>query len=176
MALLRGVNVGGKNRLPMEALRAEVAALGGEGARTFLQSGNVVFAASPEGARAVVDGLERALAARLGGPVPVVCFGAEELAAALADPPFADRDPGERHAFFLREAPGPVELDPDRSPGDAFLLRGRVLFAWLPGGMARTKLTNAWLDRRLGTTTTARNWRVATALVDLARACAREHP
>ena len=61
-------------------------------------------------------------------------------------------------------------LDPDRSPGDRFEIRGTEIYLWCPNGMARTKLTNAFFDRGLDTVSTARNWRTVHKLLELARA------
>ena len=71
---------------------------------------------------------------------------------------------------FLADAPGKREaaaLDPERSPGDAFALVGRDLYLHLPNGVGRTKLTNAYLDRTLQTTSTLRNWRTVLELLEM---------
>jgi uncharacterized protein (DUF1697 family) len=59
------------------------------------------------------------------------------------------------------------KLDPDRSPGDEYRVIGREIYLRLPSGMARTKLTNAYFDSKLGVTSTARNWRTTTKLLEL---------
>lgn len=165
LLLLRGVNVGGKNRLPMATLTALVAELGATEVQTYIQSGNVVCRAAPGLASELGPALERLLEARLGVRSPVAVRTVEELAAALVDPPFADQPEDERHLGFLVGAPKPgVELDPARSPGDRAVLRGRELFLHLPRGVAATKLTSDWLDRRLGSVVTVRNWRTVLAL------------
>lgn len=74
--------------------------------------------------------------------------------------------------MFLMDLPAAAtvaELDPGHSPPDAFLVRGREIYLHCPDGMARTKLTNQYFDSRLGTTSTARNWRTVLKLLDLAR-------
>jgi uncharacterized protein (DUF1697 family) len=96
---------------------------------------------------------------------------AEELAVvADANPYLArERDPKKLHVVFLSEAPGSTDLDPDRSPGDAFAVRGREIYLHLPNGMGRTKLSIDWFERRLGVRATARNWNTVLKLIDLSR-------
>lgn len=165
LLLLRGVNVGGRNRLAMAALAGLVSELGATEVETFIQSGNVVCRAAPGLVGTLGPALERLLAERLGVNAPVAVRTAAEFAAALADPPFAGAPEAERHLGFLRDTPRPdALLDPARSPGDRLVLRGRELFLHLPHGVAATKFTSDWLDRRLGTVVTVRNWRTVEAL------------
>jgi uncharacterized protein (DUF1697 family) len=74
------------------------------------------------------------------------------------------------HVLFLADPPSPrrvADLDPDRSPPDAFVVLGQEVYLRLPHGAARTKLTNAYFDARLATTSTGRNWRTVTKLLAL---------
>jgi uncharacterized protein (DUF1697 family) len=173
VALLRGINVGGKNPLPMKALAEEFVAAGCGDVRTFIQSGNVVFSAPPGKDEGQVARLLCArLAQRFGYTAPLVLRTTKELGAAIADNPYMALGAPEEtlHVMFLTAAPDPqaVEtLDPDRSPGDDYQVIGREIYLRLPNGMARTKLTNAYFDSKLGVTSTARNWRTATKLLEL---------
>jgi uncharacterized protein (DUF1697 family) len=173
VALLRGINVGGKNPLPMKELAAEFVAAGCEHVRTFIQSGNVVFSA-PAGYDE--SDLTRLLCARLaerfGYMAPLILRTTEELRAAITNNPYlAVGAPEETiHIMFLTATPDAArveKLDPDRSPGDTFVVLGREIYLRLPTGMARTKLTNAYFDTKLGVTSTARNWRTTTKLLEL---------
>jgi uncharacterized protein (DUF1697 family) len=167
--LLRGVNVGGKNRLPMTALVALMEDAGAGDVRTYVQSGNAVFEASVGKAGGIARAVEDGLARRLGLTIPVVLRSASELAKVVSANPFlrAGGDEKELHVVFLAQAPSRAKaarLDHERSPGDSFVLRGKDLYLRLPNGVARTKLTNAYLDKTLGTVSTARNWRTVLAL------------
>ncbi|MFN7134888.1 MAG: DUF1697 domain-containing protein, partial [Myxococcales bacterium] len=74
------------------------------------------------------------------------------------------------HVVFLADAPSPTKLatlDPARSPPDRFEVRGRDIYLHCPNGFARTKLTNAWFDARLGTVSTVRNWKTVQKLLTL---------
>jgi uncharacterized protein (DUF1697 family) len=164
VALLRGINVGGKNKLPMKQLVALFETAGCSDVRSYIQSGNVVFTADAALARRIASHIAAAIHDRHGLTVPVVMRSAEELQAVASGNPFlgAGVDPKQLHVGFLAEEPSRsaiAALDPDRSPPDRFELRGRELYLHCPNGMARTKLTNAYFDAKLATTSTMRNWR-----------------
>jgi uncharacterized protein (DUF1697 family) len=173
VALLRGVNVGGKNRLPMADLVTLIHEAGGRDARTYIQSGNAVFRA---GARAAgfEAKLAQAISARFGITVPVVLRSVEELRRVASAHPLAGpgHDAGKQlHVGFLAAAPAEArvaQLDPARSPPDAFVVKGSEIYLLAPNGVARTKLTNAYFDSKLGTTSTFRNWATVQALLALA--------
>ncbi len=174
VALLRGINVGGKNRLKMAVLVAAFEDAGCTDVRTYIQSGNVVFSAPARLLASLARELPRRIAERSGLDLPVVLRTADEIEEALERNPFLAEGAAEDtlHLGFLREKPDAARvrsLDPERSPGDRFLVRGRELYLHLPGGVARTKLTSAWLDARLGTVVTVRNWRTVQKLAALAR-------
>ena len=170
--LLRGINVGGANRLAMADLRALLDDLGHPGARTLLQSGNVVVdAADPPAAVARV--LEEGLAARFALDVTVVGRTAAELAAVVEADPLAPvaNDPKRRLVGFLTGDPDPAALaavDADALAPEAFAVRGREIHAWCPGGIHRSPLLKALSDRRLGVAVTWRNWSTVTRLHELA--------
>ncbi len=171
VALLRGINVGGKNKLPMKPLVGIFEAAGCVDVSTYIQSGNVVFRASGDLAREIPERIRMAIEADLDLRVPVVTRTADELRAVLADHPFlaAGVDPKQLAVGFLAERPAPEDvarLDPDRSPPDEFAVRGREIYLRFPNGVARSKLSSAYLDSRLGTTTTVRNHRTLVALIE----------
>lgn len=175
LALLRGINVGGKNKLPMRELAAIFAENGCANLRTFIQSGNVVFTASGDCVRHLADRVTQQIAARFGFRSPVLVRTADELRRIVAQNPFLRRGGNEAalHVAFLADKPDPprvAALDPQRSPGDSFELRGWEVYLYLPNGVARTKLTNAYLDATLATTSTLRNWRTVLSLLELTEA------
>ena len=170
VALLRGINVGGKNKVPMKDLVAMFEAAGCTDVRHYIQSGNVVFTASAPTAERVPAAVTRVLQKQLGVTAPVLLRSAAELARAARSNPFLAEGaaPETVHLAFLADAPAPAAvraLDPQRSPGDRFAVRGRDVYLHLPHGVARTKLTNAWLDAQLKTVSTVRNWRTVEALL-----------
>jgi len=166
VALLRGVNVGGRNRLDMAQLRALVASLGASDVTTYIQSGNVVFTGDPE----VAAQLRDRIVEQFGLDLVVVLRTAEELAAVVANNPFPRADPATLHVGFMSAPPSEqrlATLDTERFLPATFSLRGRELYLHLPAGMGQTTLP-AYLERMLKTPTTARNWRTLLALTALA--------
>jgi len=175
VALLRGVNVGGKNRLPMSSLVDLFTTVGCRSVETYIQSGNIVFQATERVARAVPEAVSDGIAKRLGFRIPVVMRSATELQSAAKLNPFlrAGVDVATLHIAFLKERPTPARLaslDLRRSPPDELIALGRELYLRLPNGGARSKFTNAYLDAKLVTTSTVRNWRTVLKLVEMATA------
>lgn len=173
IALLRGINVGGRNKLPMKDLAAIFTDLGCTDVRTYIQSGNVVYVAEPELAAVISERVAAAIHDRLELTVPVVTRTAAELEAVARANPFVAEgaDPKTLAVAFLAHTPDAgrvAALDPERSPPDRFAVHGREIYLHLPNGAARSKLTNAYLDSRLATISTARNWRTVNKLVEIA--------
>jgi uncharacterized protein (DUF1697 family) len=172
VALLRGINVGGKNRLPMAVLVTMFADAGCSEVRTYIQSGNVVLRATAAIASRVPSAVAKVVERRFGFRAPVVMRTAGELAAIVRGNPFVRVGVDEKalHVMFLADRPSArkiAELDPDRSPGDAFEVHGREIYLFCPNGVARTKLTNPYFDTKLATTSTMRNWRTVQTLVEM---------
>jgi uncharacterized protein (DUF1697 family) len=177
IALLRGVNVGGKNRLPMKELAAIFTDAGCGDVRTFIQSGNVLFTASQPLAARLPGLIADAIESRFGFHAPVVLRRQAEFEEVVSHNPFlkAGVDTKTLHVGFLMDKPESADLsalDPDRSPPDKYRVRGGEVYMHLPNGMARTKLTSQYFDSRLKTTITARNWATVTKLLELSRALA----
>jgi len=140
---------------------------------TYIQSGNVLFEASSALARRIPTLVEKAILERFGYRVPVVTRTGDEIRKVVRGNPFlrGGADAGTLHVAFLAGAPTGAKvkaLDPDRSPPDEFAVRGREIYLRCPNGFARTKLTNAYFDSKLGTTSTVRNWKTVEALLELA--------
>jgi uncharacterized protein (DUF1697 family) len=172
VALLRGVNVGGKNKLPMKDLCAIFTRLGCTDVRSYIQSGNVIFRAEKGVLKSISESVTAEIAKRFGFQTTVILRSREELGDALANNPYLKRGADEKavHLMFLGAAPGGENirsLDPDRSPPDEFHVRNRDVYLYLRNGAAKTKLTNAWFDSRLKTVSTGRNWRTVMTLYDL---------
>lgn len=172
VALLRGINVGGKNKLPMTELTAIFEDLGAAHVRTYIQSGNVLFEANARIAAGLPSAVAAAIEERFGYRVPVVLRSASELARALEGNPFLQRGVTSEalHVAFLADTPAAARvaaLDPARSAPDTFEVQGREIYLHLPNGVARSKLTNDYFDRTLGTVSTIRNWRTVEALAAL---------
>ena len=165
-ALLRGVNVAG-NKLAMADLTRVVEGLGGREVQTYLQSGNVVYA----GTKKVATGLEQALLEELGVRSPVIVRSAAELAAVVTAKPY-DADGKAVSVTFLADPPAAralAAIDPAAFGTDRFVAAGREIYLHTPDGYGRTKLNNAFWERKLSTVATTRNWNTVVALAEMTR-------
>lgn len=172
VALLRGINVGGRNKLAMRELAAIFADAGCTDVTTYIQSGNVVFRASAELAIRIPKLITNVIAERFDLRVPVVMRSGAEFHQVVAGNPYLEIEPDftKLHVVFLADSPESAasgSLDPDRSPPDSFQIQGSEIYLHLPNGAARTKFSNAYFDSKLGTTSTARNWRTVLKLNEL---------
>ncbi len=175
VALLRGINVGGKNILPMKDLAGMFDAAGCTDVRTYIQSGNVIFetpAGAPAGAQKIAEAVQANIEKRFGFRIPVIVRTSQQLLKTIRDNPFlaAVDDQKALHVYFLANSPNAraiAALDPGRSAPDAFHVRGQEIYLHLPNGMGRTKLTNAYFDSKLSTTCTARNWATVLKLSEM---------
>ena len=171
VALLRGINVGGKNSLPMKDLVRMFEAAGCTSVRTYIQSGNVVFHA-PKGAAGLGERVTAAIEKQFGYLVPVVLRTSDELRKVIRTNPFLKDGIDQKwlHVYFLAgtaDAKSIAGLDANRSTPDVFEVRGREIYLHLPNGMGRTKLTNAYFDSKLSTVCTARNWATVLKLSEM---------
>jgi uncharacterized protein (DUF1697 family) len=174
VALLRGINVAGKNKVPMTELKSELTELGLEDVVTYVQSGNVVFRTPARSKDDIAAAVEKRITKAYGLSVAVVLRTPAELARIARNNPFLGRetDLSKLHVVFLNRRPpaGAVaKLDPERSPPDEFRVHAREIYLHLPGGSARSKLTLDYFERRLGVAGTARNWKTLLKLIELAR-------
>ncbi len=174
VALLRGINLGGHNKVSMPDLRALFASLGAEDVATYVQSGNVIFT-SADGPGKLTKAIEQRIRRDLGLTVTVVLRTRAQLAKVLTGNPFADdgREPATLHVTFLAEKPDRArvrKLDPARAEPDEFRVIGQEIYLHCPNGYGRSKLTNGYFETQLGVGATTRNWRTVTKLAELASA------
>ena len=173
IGLLRGVNLGGHNKISMDELRAICVALGHRSPKTYIQSGNVVFGAARRELPRLAERLESAIEQRLGFRPRVILRSTAEMRDVVARNPFAGRagmEPAKLVVFFLTGAlsaevrsklvainVGPEEIRP----------QGRELYIYFPDGMGQSKLPPV-LDRTLKMPATARNWNTVNKLLEMA--------
>ena len=179
VALLRGINVGGRNKIPMADLREVVTSLGHTGVTTYIQSGNVLFSTAETDTAKLAAALESAIAERFGIWASVVVLSRGELAAMLAGNPYPD-EPNPRlvHVVFLNGEPPPdllerIKAAPSTVAGkgsrDTVTATGPALYLHTPDGFGTSELAQVLLRTagQAGTAATARNWATATKLLSL---------
>jgi len=176
ISMLRGVNVGGHNRIKMEALRAVYESLGLLEVQTYVQSGNVVFKTKERTLAALAKSIEDTIQRDHGFRPGVVLRTPSELRDAIAKNPFADRqniDPSKLLVTFLSTAP---EAE---ARGNALAIKtfpeelridGREVYIYFPNGMARPKMSWPRIEKALKTWGTGRNWNTVTKLLEIADA------
>jgi uncharacterized protein (DUF1697 family) len=174
VAMLRAVNVTGRNRVKMPELKALVEGLGHTDVVTYLQSGNVVLTAR-QGAGKIEQELERALDADLGVGVRVLVRTGAELAEVARHNPFLAEgaEPKQLHVTFLATAPDRAKVSAvpaDAGGRDQFRVGGREIYLHCPDGYGRSKLINSFWEKRLALEATTRNWNTVVHLLELAEA------
>jgi uncharacterized protein (DUF1697 family) len=175
IALLRGINVGGRNLVAMAALRELCGDLGFAGATTLLQSGNLVFRSARKADAALERLLERATAERLGVAADYVVRSADEWERIVDRNPFpkeAKDDPGHLVVMFLKSAPKVNDVDTLRATikgPETVRADGKHLYIVYPEGIGRSKLTGTVIEKKLGTRGTARNWNTVLKLLAACR-------
>lgn len=175
VALLRGVNVGGRNKVAMANLRQAAASLGHTGIATYLHSGNLVFTSPDASVASLADALEQQIARSLAVQPAVVVLSGAGLAQVIADNPFPGKtNPKCLHAVFRRREMTPLAIaaiaaaqQSARAKGspDEAIVVGQTLFLHTPGGLGRSELA-VQLARSSGQAVgTARNWATVTRLM-----------
>ncbi len=174
ISMLRGVNVGGHNKIKMEALRALYESMKLRDAQTYVQSGNVIFRTDerdiPRLAKRIEDGIER----NFGFRPNVILRTAAEMREVVARNPFAKRrgiEPRKLLVSFLasdpreeaREKVRQMKCDPEE-----LRIEGRELYIYFPNGIGRSKLSLARLEKTLKTPGTGRNWNSVTKVLEMA--------
>ncbi len=179
ICMLRGVNVGGKHKIKMEALRALCESLGLRDAKTLLQSGNVVFRIERRDLVLLTKKIEGGIERKFGFHSDVILRTSSELRDVIARCPFAKRagvDASRLLVSFLVSDPGAearanvlrIKADPEELRID-----GREVYIYFPNGMARPKLSMALVERTLKTSWTGRNWNTVRKLLEMAEGLER---
>jgi uncharacterized protein (DUF1697 family) len=188
VALLRGINVGGRNKVPMADLRELVTSLGHTGVSTYIQSGNVLFSTAEDDTAKLAAALESAIEDRFGIWSSVVVLSRDELARVLAANPYPDEpNPRMVHVVFLNGSPPRDLLNRITAAESAVAAKGsrdtvqlagqssgQALFLHTPDGYGTSELAQNVLKilappkkSRPGLAATARNWATATKLLSL---------
>ena len=176
IALLRGINVGGKNVLKMKDLVAVLEQAGCSDVNTYVQSGNAVFRSAESSAMAMGGRIEDALRENRGVEARALVLGAEELTDAMDSNPYpqAEDEPSKLHLFFLSEPPQSPDIESIntlKADSELFVLTDKVFYLHAPDGIGRSKLA-ARVEKLLGVNATARNWRTVSKVGEMAQATA----
>lgn len=174
--MLRGVNVGGHNIIRMDALRVLCESIGFRDARTYVQSGNVVFRTGERDGAVIAAKIEDAIEREFGFRPSVITRTAGEMSDVIARNPFAGRngiEPNKLLVTFLAREPGEEARKTvlaTRTDGEEIRLDGREMYIYFPHGMGRTKLPVTGFEKILNTPGTGRNWNTVRKLLEIAEA------
>jgi len=176
IAILRGINVGGKRKVLMADLKALFKELGFVDIATYIQSGNVLFRSAEEISNLKLSSqIENAISTKYAFDVPVIVRGEFELEETIANNPFfQENEPDiERlHVTFLSERPleeNRIKAEACHYEPDRFVINGKDVFVFCAGKYHESKLTNNFFEKKLKVTATTRNWKTTLKLLELVR-------
>lgn len=164
IALLRGINVSGKNKIPMADLRSHIVSAGFEDVRTYVQSGNLLVSCKGGSVARVRDEVHQVIESEFGFHIPVMVRTPKQWRSVVAGNPYLAEgiDTKRLYVAFLDRKSKPTDaakLDTIKLGPDGYSLAGSEIYLDLPSGAGRTKLTNAAIEKKLGVVATTRNWR-----------------
>jgi uncharacterized protein (DUF1697 family) len=172
IVLLRGINLGSRNRIAMRELRDALEQAGFDDVQTYVQSGNVVLTSSGSAAH-VARKVERQISKSFGLDIDVVVRTRSQLAKVVERNPLAKvaKNPKRYQVSFLSAKPSAAvtrKLEEAAAEKERVVLIGREIYAWHPEGIGRSRLWTLLAGRGLGVTATARNWTTVAKLLELA--------
>jgi len=173
IALFRGINVGGHNKLPMRELVGVLEELGFINIETYIQSGNVVFDCEESDVLLLSKKIQEAISKSHGFAPAIILLKAEEMKAAIDANPFreAEDEPKTLHLYFLALQPENIDMDrleSAKKANERYALKGNIFYLLAPDGIGRSKLA-ANVDKSLGVATTARNWRSVIKIMEMTK-------
>jgi uncharacterized protein (DUF1697 family) len=173
VALLRGINVSGKNKIKMAELKEHLTEWGLIDVQTYIQSGNLVFRSSEQDPSALVTSIQNGIQQTYGYDVDVKVFSAPDFLQACQESPYASKkgiDIAHLHLTFLEAAPTSQQLESlqTRAKGEeAFEVKGNRIYLYCPHGYGRTKLSNNDIERVCKQSATTRNWKTMMQLQEM---------
>jgi len=173
IALIRGINVGGKSILPMKKLVALLENLGLQNVKTYLQSGNAVFQSKDKNALRLSRKISAEIKKSRGFEPQVLLLDLAEMEKAAKSNPFPEAESESKtlHLNFLASVPSDPDLktlDSLKSKSERFILKSNVFYVHAPDGVGRSKLA-AKAERLLGVPMTGRNWRTVCEIIAIAK-------
>lgn len=174
ISMLRGVNLGSRNRIKMDALRVLYESLKFEEPRTYVQSGNVIFRTNEKNTAQLAKKIQNAIERTFGFRPEVILRTTSELKKVIAAFPFAGRavEPTKVLVTFLTGDPGPdsqTNLTRFKDLPEEMHLKGRELYIYFPNGVGKSKLPWSSVEKLLNVTGTARNWNSVTKMLAMAQ-------
>ncbi|MGK0388828.1 MAG: hypothetical protein ACI94Y_001560 [Maribacter sp.] len=170
ISLLRGINVSGKNKIKMAELRAMYKKLDFHAVESYIQSGNVKFESSEENTQILAIIITEAIKKEFGYDVNILVVDSHQIHQIASNNPFLqDRHEDIKflHVTLIKQLPNDelVKTIKDVQPkDDEFIIRRNTIYVFTPGGYGKTKLSNAFFERKLKVSATTRNWKTILKL------------
>ena len=174
ISILRGINVGGRNAIKMDALRAMFLHLGFSNVQSYIQSGNVIFNSNLIDSKSVEKSISDGILKSFGFAVSVLVLEREELRNTIKNNPLlpdSSKESAYMHITFLSEQPDKMLIDKVSSGNftpDEFYFGDKVIYLYCPNGYGNTKLNNTFFENKLKLTATTRNLKTANELLAIA--------
>jgi len=174
IVLLRGINVGGHNRLPMADLRSLLAKNGYKNVTTYIQSGNILLE-SNDSVEKITQHIALLIKQQFKYTIPVITITADEIITCFTDNPYLkiEDDIKNLHVTFLKTIPAEQllrNLEINSAANDSFTIVGKSIYLHTPNGYQKTKFNNTQFEKKLNTTATTRNWKTTTKLYEMVTA------
>ncbi len=176
IALLRGVNVSGKNKVNMKELKSWIEQLAYTDVETYIQSGNIVFTSSQKNVAILAQEIHKSISEHLGLDIAVIILSPAALRKIIEENPFsAEKNFDERNMYlcFLQQIPPKEKTENMKhqpSGDDRFYLAEQVVYLYVPGGYGNTKINNNFFENKLKVAATTRNWKTTQKLLEMADA------
>lgn len=167
IVLLRGINVSGKNKLPMQDLRELLSELRYENVQTYIQSGNIILDSEKE--KSVLEKeIKEGIKSKFGYDVPVIARTVKGIETAIQGNPYPVDNEKVVAVIFLSDVTTKTDLEINRAEEDQFTILKDVVYIYCPNGFGRSKLTINVFEKKLEVSATSRNWRTTKKLLELA--------
>ncbi len=174
IAILRGINVGGKKPIKMLVLKELCEALGFKNVQTYIQSGNVIFKYKKENTKTIATVLSKKITEIFNFEVPVLILTEKEIINVVNQNPFLKDKTKEEYFFhvtFLEELPLEdkiLDIQKNSFAPDEFLIKDKAVYLYCPNSYSSSKLSNTFLENKLKVTATTRNWKTVNELLTMA--------
>lgn len=170
IALLRGINVSGKNIIKMDALRLAMQELAYKHVRTYIQSGNIIFESTSKNTATIGTSIKEKITLNFGFNIPVVILTTNYLNQVINTNPFAIINLNKLHVTFLSAIPNQTLANKiiGTFNGDEYKIINNQIYIHCPNGYGKTKLTNTFIEKKLQLQATTRNWQTLIALAEIA--------
>ena len=168
--MLRGINVGGRNKINMEQLARLYSGLGLKNVQTYIQSGNVTFDSSQTDIQKIRSDIQYQIAKSFGYEVAVILRTTKELQSVIKRSPYVEKDPAKLYVTFLSERPKHIQMEVFNGAKDKdeeFSILEKEIYIYCPNGYGRTKLNNNFFEYKLGVDATTRNWNTVNTLLSM---------